>query len=238
MAPLWRVSIQYSLNCVAQNVGFLNMQVIDVPQRSTEWVTLRLGRVSGSDAADVIATLKNGGEAASRRDLRTRLCLERITGQSQESGYINADMQRGIDLESSALAAYEAQTGALVQPVGYCVHDTLLAGVSPDGFIGEDGLVEVKCPRSANHLAYLKAQTVPKEHLPQLVHQLWITGRAWVDLVSYHPRFPEPLPVFLARYHRNDLEIATYEKVVRVFLDEVAAEVEAVQALIAKADAA
>jgi len=98
--------------------------------------------------------------------------------------------------------------------------------------------VEVKCPRSANHWAYLKAQQVPKEHLPQLVHQLWITGRAWVDLVSYDPRFPEPLPVFLARYHRNDLEIATYEKVVRVFLDEVAAEVEAVQALIAKADAA
>jgi len=94
------------------------MIVLNIPQRGPEWVAARLGRVSGSDAADLIATLKNGGEAASRRDLRVRLALERITGQSQESGYINADMTRGIELEPLALAAYEAQTGGLGQPVG------------------------------------------------------------------------------------------------------------------------
>jgi hypothetical protein len=207
------------------------MIVLDCAQRSDDWKAARLGRLCGSRAADMLATLKNGTEAASRRDLRVALALERITGQSQENGYLNADMIRGCELEPHALAAYEAQTGALVQPVGYCLHDTLLCGVSPDGFVGDDGLIEVKCPRSANHLAYLKAQTVPKEHLPQLVHQLWITGRAWVDFVSYDDRWPEPLRLFVMRYHRNDIEIATYEKVCRIFLDEVQAEVESIQAL-------
>ena len=106
-----------------------------------------------------------------------------------------------------------------------------MCGVSPDGFVGDDGLVEVKCPRSANHLAYLKAQSVPKEHLAQLVHQLWITGRQWVDFVSFDPRFPEPLRLFIVRYPRNDIEIATYLQVVRIFLDEVQAEADAVLAL-------
>src|SRR5437870_12397998 len=120
------------------------MRVFDVPQRSAEWSTLRLGRLNGSRAADMIATLNNGNEAASRRDLRNDLVIERLTGQSQENGYINADMTRGIELEPEALAAYEAQTGSLVQPVGYCVHEALMCGVSPDGFISDDGMVEVK----------------------------------------------------------------------------------------------
>jgi len=208
------------------------MRVCDVAQRSPEWASLRLGRLGGSDASDMLAILKSGSEAASRRDLRTRLCLERLTGQSQDNGYVNADMARGTDLEPLALAAYEAQTGALVQPIGYCAHDTLAAGCSPDGLVEDDGLVEVKCPRSANHLAYLKAQSVPKEHLPQIVHQLWITGRAWCDFVSFDPRFGDELQLFVCRYHRNDVEIATYEKVVRSFLDETDREVAEVHALI------
>ena len=210
------------------------MIVLDCAQRSDEWKTARLGRLNGSRAADMLATLKSGGEAASRRDLRTALVLERICGVSQENGYVNADMERGIQLEPDALAAYEAQTGSLVQPVGYCVHESLMCGVSPDGLVGDDGLVEVKCPRSANHLSYLKAQSVPKEHLPQLVHQLWITGRAWCDFCSFDERFPEPLRLFVARYQRNDIELATYEKVVRAFLDEVQAEADAVLALMAQ----
>jgi len=207
------------------------MIVHDCSQRSPEWVTLRLGRLNASRAADMLATLKNGSEAASRRDLRTQLVLETITNQSQENGYINADMERGIQLEPEALAAYEAQTGSLVELVGYCAHDTLAAGASPDGFVGTDGLVEVKCPRAANHLAYLKAQTVPREHVPQIVHQLWLTGRQWVDLASYDPRWPEALRLFVARYHRNDDEIAVYQQAVERFLDEVDAEVESVLAM-------
>jgi YqaJ-like viral recombinase domain len=209
------------------------MTILDIPQRSDAWREARLGRLCGSRASDMLATLKGGTEAAARRDLRVALCLERITGVSQENGYINADMQRGMDQEPAALAAYEAKTGTFVEPVGFCLHDALLAGCSPDGFCGDDGLVEVKCPRSANHLAYLRAGTVPKEHLPQLVHALWITGRRWCDFVSYDDRWPEPLRLFVVRYHRDDLELSTYETVVRKFLDEVDAEVEAVRALMA-----
>jgi hypothetical protein len=184
----------------------------------------------------MLATIKSG-EAAARRDLRTQLVLERITGQSQESGYINGDMQRGQDLEPEAIAAYEARTGSLVQPIGYCLHDTLMAGASPDGLIGE-GLVEVKCPRSATHLAYLRSGGVPKDYLPQLVHQLWITGAPWVDFCSYDDRFPEGLQFFCVRLQRNDKEITSYELAASLFLAEVDKETKAVQALVLQVDVA
>jgi len=207
------------------------MIVHDVPQRSPEWVALRLGRLCASRASDMLATLKSGGEAASRRDLRVQLCLERVTGYAQETGYVNGDMQRGTELEPDAIAAYEAATGSLVDPVGYCAHDTLLAGASPDGLVGDHGLVEVKVPKSATHLGYLKAGTVPKDYLPQLVHQLWITGRSWVDFVSFDPRFPPALQFFCVRLHRHDQELASYELAATVFLSEVDHEVAAVAAL-------
>jgi len=207
------------------------MTILELDQRSPEWIAARLGRLCGSRASDMLATLKSGAEPAARRDLRTQLVLERITQQPQETGYQNADMLRGIDLEPHALAAYETHTGSLVQPVGFCVHDEALAGCSPDGFVGDDGLVEAKCPRSANHLAYLRAGTVPKEHVPQLVHALWITGRQWVDLVSYDPRFPDPLQLFVVRYPRNETDVKSYELAATLFLREVEEELQAVQAL-------
>lgn len=207
------------------------MTILDFPQRSDAWKEARLGRLCGSRASDMLATLKGGTEAAARRDLRVQLTLERITGVSQENGYVNADMQRGIDLEASALAAYEAKTGSFIEPVGFCLHDQLLAGCSPDGLCADDGLVEVKCPRAANHLAYLRAGTVPKEHLPQLVHALWITGRQWVDFVSFAPQFPEPLQLFLVRYPRNETDIKSYELAATLFLREIDDEVAAVQAM-------
>jgi YqaJ-like viral recombinase domain len=207
------------------------MTILDVPQRSQEWFAARLGRLCSSRAADMLATLKSGGEAASRRDLRVQLALERITGLSQESGYINGDMQRGIDKEPDAIAAYEAHRGELVQPVGYCLHDSLMAGCSPDGFVGDDGLVEVKCPRSATHLGYLRDWKVPKDYLPQLTHALWITGRSWIDFCSFDDRFPAPLQLFCVRHRRNDVEIKSYELAATLFLSEVERECEAVQAL-------
>lgn len=207
------------------------MIVLDCPQRSDEWRQARVGRLCGSRAGDMLATLKSGGEAASRRDLRVQLALERILNVSQENGYLNADMERGIALEADALAMYEARTGQLLRSVGYVMHDSLLAGCSPDGLVGDDGLVEVKCPRSANHLAYWKAGTVPKDHLPQIVHGLWITERRWCDFISYDDRFPESLQFFCVRYPRNDVEVQLYQRNVEAFLAEVEAEVQTIQAL-------
>ena len=207
------------------------MKVIACEQRSDEWRQARVGMFTASRAADMMATIKSG-EAAARRDLRVQLVCERLTHQSQEDSYLNAAMQRGIDKEADALAAYEALTGHLVQPVGFLAHDTLLAGCSPDGIIGDyEGGLELKCPKTATHLSYLKGKTVPKDYLHQMVHSLWIVGCAWWDFVSFDDRLPEHLQVFHVRMQRNATEIASYELMARTFLSEVDREVEELSAM-------
>lgn len=203
------------------------MKILSCDQRSEEWRIARVGMFTASRAADMMASIKSG-EAAARRDLRVQLVVERLTGQSQDDGFVNAAMQRGIDKEQDALAAYEALTGNLASSVGFVMHDTLKAGCSPDGLIGQgEGLLELKCPKSATHLAYLKAKIVPKDYVPQIVHALWITGAQWCDFVSFDDRFPPALQVFHVRVPRNDAEIAAYELLARQFLAEIDAEVEA-----------
>lgn len=203
-------------------------------QRTDDWRKARVGRLTGTDAADILATLKSGGEPAARRDLRVAMAVERLTGQSQESGFVSADMQRGTDMEPEAVTAYELRTDSLVAPVGFLAHPELLAGCSPDGQIGGfTGIVEIKCPKSATHLGYLKAGKVPSDYLPQITHNLWITGALWCDFVSYDDRFPEQLRLFVRRVHRSDVDIAAYELAARLFLTEVEREVAAINALVA-----
>lgn len=204
------------------------MIVHAVPQRSAEWFALRLGKLTGSRAADMLAKIKTG-PAKSRENLRVDLALERLTGVSMDSGFVSKDMQNGIDTECEAIAAYEAQTGHLVAPVGFVQHDTLLAGCSPDGEIdGFTGGVEVKCRKSANHLAFLKSRTIPGEAVIQCTHGLWITGASWWDYASYDPKFPAPLRLLVVRVQRSDVDLAAYELAARLFLSEVDAEVETV----------
>jgi len=193
-------------------------------QRTPDWYAARLGRLTGSAASDMLARIKTG-EAAARRDLRLRLVCERLTGQSQEDGFVSPAMQHGIDLEPVAFAAYESATGHMVNRVGFLAHDDLPAGCSPDGEIGGFvGIVELKCPKSATHLKYLRAGTVPSDYLPQITHNLWVTGAAWCDFASFDDRFPPSLQLFRVRVERNDAEIASYELMVRAFLAEVDAE--------------
>lgn len=193
-------------------------------QRSPEWFAARLGRLTGSVAGDMLATIKTG-EAAARRDLRVRLVLERLTGQPQEDPYINGAMQWGLDHEDEAFAAYEAQSGNLVRRTGFLTHSTLMVGCSLDGDV-EDfaGIVEIKCPKSATHYGYLKGGEVPSNHRPQILHSLWVTGAEWCDFVSFDPRFPEGRRLFIQRVPRVELDILAYEKVALKFLDEVDAE--------------
>lgn len=207
------------------------MTVYDVLQRTPEWFALRCGRLTGSCAADMLATIKSG-EAAARRDLRLRLVCERLTGIAQEDGYVNGAMQRGIDCEPLARAAYEAHTGLLVSEVGFLAHDELLAGCSPDGLV-EDGLLEVKCPKSATHLRYLRQTHVPPEYLPQVLHTLWVSGAAWCDFVSWDGRFPAPLDFVVRRVVSTDVDLRAYELTVRLFLREVEAELDQVRGLCA-----
>ena len=214
------------------------MIVLDIPQRGPEWYAARLGRVTSSRAADMLSTIKKG-EAAGRRNYRMQLVLERVMGRSIESGYVSREMQTGIDREADAIGAYEALTGQLIQTAGFCQHDTLMAGCSPDGYLGDwEGLAEIKSPLPATHWEYLKTGIVPDEYAKQVICALWITGAQWCDWLSFHPEFPEGLRVKLVRIERDEAEMASFELMVRQFLSEVEREVEAVQALIAKADAA
>lgn len=194
-------------------------------QRSADWFAARIGRVTGSRAADVLATIKSG-EAAARRDYRTQLVVERLTLQPQEDGYINAAMQWGIDHEADAFAAYEAQTGQIVRRTGFLQATDRMVGCSLDGDVENfAGILELKCPKSATHLKYLRGGSVPSEHVPQIVHNLWVTGAQWCDFVSFDPRFPQSLQLFVVRVPRDEKQIASYELAVTLFLTEVDNEV-------------
>jgi len=209
----------------------MRFTVIDAEQRSEAWYQARLGCLCASDAGKMLATIKSG-EAAARRDLRIRLVCERLTNRPVEDSYTNADMERGNLLEPQARTAYEFATGVSVAQTGFLRSTEHMAGASPDGVIGDfHGLVELKAPRSARHLMYLRDGGVPAEHRPQLLHQLWISGAAFVDFVSFDPLMPERLQLFVVRLARDEQEIAEYERKALAFLAEVEREVDAVKTM-------
>jgi hypothetical protein len=205
--------------------------ICDAPQRSPEWFAARLGKLTGSCAGAMLATIKSG-EAAARRDLRLKLVCERLTGQCQDDGFVNDAMQRGIDLEPQAFAAYEAHTGQMVTRTGFLALNGVEAGCSLDGHVGNfDGIVEIKCPKSATHLRYLRGGALPSDYLPQVLHNLWISGAAWCDFVSFDDRFPPPYQVFIVRVDRDALDLDAYEQKALAFLAEVDNELEAIQTM-------
>lgn len=205
--------------------------IINCEQRSDEWFKARLGRLTSSRASDAFATLKSGkGEAASRRNLRVSLALERLTGQPCEDRYSNKHMDRGVELEPEAVAVYEATKGVFVERVGFISHDELMAGYSPDGLVEPDGLIECKAPIPAVHLGYFR-DGIPSDYLTQIRHALWMTGRAWADFVSYCTAFPEDMQLYVKRVYALDLDIPGYERDVRAFLADVDKELDAINKL-------
>lgn len=200
----------------------MNFTVIDVPQRSPEWFAARLGRLTGSVAKDMLAEIKSG-EAAARRDLRTRLVVERLTGRRDEDTFTNAAMEWGTLHEDDAFAAYEATTGNIARRTGFCQHDSLMAGASLDGHVGAfDVLVSLKCPKSATHLGYLRSPgAMPSNYVPQMLHELWITGAKEYHFLSFDPRFDGRLQTFFVSVPRDEAAVAAYEKKALAFLGEV-----------------
>jgi len=187
-------------------------------QRSEEWFQARLGKVTASRVADVLAKIKSG-ESASRRNYKIQLVSERLTGERQET-YINQAMQDGIDREQFARNRYVKQFGE-VEEVGFVKHPTLEAGASPDGLVGTDGIIEIKCPMGSTHTETLMTQEVPSKYVPQIQFQLLVTGRKWCDFVSYNPMFPENLQVFVRRVFANKEYQQELEDEVKQFLKEV-----------------
>jgi putative phage-type endonuclease len=189
-------------------------------QGSEEWFTIRIGKVTASRVADVIAKTKTG-YSASRDNYMAQLVCERLTGKKGES-FSNAAMQHGTDTEPLARAAYEALKDVLVDEVGFVPHPTIeMAGASPDGLVGEDGLLEIKAPQTNTHIETLLSQSVPGKYNTQMQFQMACTGRQWCDFVSFDNRLPTELQLFVKRVPRDNVFIRLIESEIVQFIAEL-----------------
>ena len=188
-------------------------------QRTEEWFSARLGKVTASRVADVLAKIKSG-ESASRKNYKMELVVQRLTGKQGES-FTNAAMEWGTEQEPFARMAYEAHTGTFVKEEGFVDHPTIEGfGCSPDGIVGE-GLIEIKAPNTANHIETVLENKVPSKYIPQMQCQMACTGAKWCDFVSFDPRVPEDLQLFVVRVERDQEYIDAMEVEVKQFLSEV-----------------
>lgn len=189
-------------------------------QRSAEWFGMRLGKVTASRVADVVARTKSG-YSTSRANYAAQLMCERLTGTPTET-YSNAAMQWGTDHEPDARDLYAFRHDADVLEVGFIPHPKIeMSGASPDGLIGDVGLVEIKCPITATHIEILRSGSIPDKYVVQMQWQMACTGRVWCDFVSYDPRMPEEMRLFVKRVARDDDRISALETEVRNFLSEI-----------------
>jgi putative phage-type endonuclease len=192
----------------------------EIIQGSDEWKALRLGKVTASRVADMVAKTKSGW-GASRANYAAQLIAERLTGVAAE-GYTNAAMLHGTETEPEARTAYEFYHGVTVEQVAFVPHPLIGdAGCSPDGLVNPNGQIEIKCPMTNTHIDTLLGQSTPARYIDQIQFQLSCTGRAWCDFVSYDPRLPENMRLFVRRVMRDDKRIAELETEAIVFLKEI-----------------
>lgn len=197
----------------------------NIAQGTDEWHALRLGKVTASKVADIVAKTSKG-YAASRTNYAAQLIIERLTGCPTET-FTNAAMQWGTEMEPEARSAYEYYRAEEVEQVAFVDHPTISeTGASPDGLVGCDGLVEIKCPNSATHIETLTGRIAPAKYVAQMQWQMACTGRKWCDFVSYDPRIRESMRFFCTRVPRDDAMIAELEAEVIKFLGEVRAKVD------------
>ncbi len=203
-----------------------------VEQGTDEWKALRLGKATASRMADICARTKTGW-GASRANYAAQLVAERLTGKVADS-YSNAAMEWGNATEAEARAVYAFFRDVTVDAVDFVPHPTIeMSGASPDGCIGTDGLVEIKCPNTATHIDTLLGRSVPEKYILQMQWQMACTARQWCDFVSYDPRMPETLRLFVKRVDRDDVLILDLEDKVREFLSEVHAKTVTLQEMAA-----
>ena len=199
-------------------------------QRTPEWFAARLGKVTASRISDIIGKTQSG-YSASRANYMALLICERLTGAAAES-YSNAAMQHGTDTEPMALSAYEAAQGVLVQAEGFVTHPSIAqSGASPDALVGDSGLLEIKCPNTATHLDTLLGKKMPSKHRPQVQWQMACTGRHWCDFLSYDPRLPERLQMFVVREVYDPVYVAGLETEVVKFLGEMESKIKELEKL-------
>jgi len=206
-------------------------------QGTAEWHALRVGKVTASRVADVIAKTKTGW-GASRANYLAELIAERLTGEPAAS-FTNAAMQWGTEKEPEARAAYEFRTDVEVALVGFVDHPGIaMSGASPDGLVGDNGLIELKCPNTATHIETLLGDEIPGKYITQMQWQMACTGRLWCDFASYDPRLPESMRLFIKRVERDDARIAELQTLVAAFLAELDGKVAALRSLYERREAA
>lgn len=199
-------------------------------QRTPEWYAARCGKVGASQVAAALSKTKSGW-GASRANLMAEKVVERMTGIMTES-YVSQAMQHGIDTEADARAAYSFYASCDVVEAGWLDHPGVaMSGCSPDGLIGDNGLVEIKCPNSATHIETLLSGKIPSNYITQMQWQMATTNRGWCDFVSFDPRMPEELRLFVSRVERDNSQIVFLEGSILEFLREVDEKVSALRAL-------
>lgn len=202
-------------------------------QRTPEWFSARAGKVTASCIYKVMAKLKDGKPSADRTNYHAQLVAERLTGVTAES-FSNAAMQWGTDTEPQARAMYVLEVEPVVE-VGFIDHPYLsMAGASPDGLVGDKGLVEIKCPNTATHIATLTGAPIDRKYLLQMQWQMACTETEWCDFASFDPRLPVEMQLHVRRVERDDVLLAEIETEVAAFLSEVAATVDQLSSLYQK----
>jgi putative phage-type endonuclease len=206
-------------------------------QGSDAWKAIRVGKVTASRVADIVAKTKSGW-GASRANYLAELIAERLTGDPAPS-FTNAAMQWGTETEPLARAAYEFRVDCEVAQIGFVHHPEIeMAGASPDGLIGSDGMIEIKCPNTATHIDTLLGQKVPEKYVTQMQFQMACADRGWCDFVSFDPRLPEEMRLFVHRVTRDQEAIDYLEKEVKSFIYELDAKVDNLKRLYSQRAAA
>lgn len=196
-----------------------------IEQGSPEWFEIRLGKVTASRIADVIATIQKGAPTAARGHYMAELVAERLTGETQEK-FVSGPMMWGTSVEPEARTAYEFYCGMETTQIGFVHHPEIKdAGASPDSLVGIRGLNEIKCPNTSTHITTLLAEQFESRYVYQMQFQMDCTGREWCDFVSFDPRMPEELKLFVHRVYRDDHVIEKLRSATVEFLEEVEATV-------------
>lgn len=200
---------------------------IKAEQRTPEWFEARLGRATASRFGDIMAKTRSG-YSASRKNYLAELLIQRLTKQIPDN-YQSPAMLWGVENEPVAVLQYTLETGNGVEETSLWLHDEIEAGASPDGLVGKDGLIEVKCPNSATHIETLHTGKLPTQYKAQVQGQMWVTNRNWCDFISYDPRLPENAQMIVIRVERDDEYIKELVEEVESFLNELEEELEFVK---------
>lgn len=204
------------------------MIIHQIEQGTDEWLQLRLGKATASRFKDIIATNRDGQPSTARAKYRAELLHERLFGRPVER-YRSAAMEWGNDTETLARVTYSAVTGNVVAPGPFVQHDQLPAGASPDGLVGDEGTIEIKCYELHNHIAVLRTGQMPALHMAQVQGQLWLSERQWCDFISFAPELPDNAQIFVQRIERDEKYAHMLQAAVESFLIEVEEEMEFVK---------